>query len=163
MSSDVILHQATKIVFFDLQGTLVDHTSPLRLFDDSIKCIKYCKKKYLLALVTEGRNISDINDLLISLKINRFFCVILHTKNTRLNKADGSAFRHIIQKLNIKPSEALIVGDVPYTDIRGASVLGIPSVRIRRGKYKDLVEEYESDFATYEITSLQDLMPVFST
>ena len=57
---------------------------------------------------------------------------------------------------DVKPSEALMVGDNLMTDILGASYVGIPSVWINR----DNDEPHKEIKPTYEITNLEELFPI---
>lgn len=57
-----------------------------------------------------------------------------------LGKPSESFFNILLQDLNIKPSEVLIIGDDISTDIVGANNLGAMGALVKTGKYSDQVK-----------------------
>lgn len=146
------------LILLDLQGTLLDHSTPPLLFPDTIHCLQELKERFILALVTEGKKITDINALLSQYSLNHFFRVVLHTRNTALTKIDGSAFLYVLNEVGVTPDETIVIGDVPAVDIRGAKAVGILSVRIRRGKYSVMEATSTTEQADFEVTSLTEFV-----
>ena len=146
-------------IIFDLQGTLVEHTNPLVLFPDVIGCLQQLQKEFVLALVTEGKDLTDVKRLLKQLGLDGYFKQVLHLKGTFLEKQDGSGFRKAAELLGVNPTELIVVGDVPFTDIKGAKAIGAKAIRVRRGKYADLEASNEKEEPHLEIKSLRELYP----
>ncbi len=145
-----------KAIIFDLQGTLIGKTK--NVFPEVYFCLSKLSTYFPLALVSEGKEILNMDDLLVELKIKDYFRIVLHCKGTSLQKKDGSAFRHICNKLKIASPEMIVVGDNLDTDIAGAKKIGAISIRIRRGKYFSCEPTNSAQEPDYEIYSLIELL-----
>jgi len=150
--------QKVKVIAFDLQGTLVDHSDPPLLFLDSKYCLEQLEQHFLLVLVTEGKVLDNVDELLSSLGIKEFFKLVLHLKGTEHHKADGSAFLEVLKRMNILAEEMIVVGDVPQSDICGAHKIGARAIRIKRGKFQSLIPTSTEEEADNEISSLKELV-----
>jgi len=60
-----------------------------------------------------------------------------------------------LRKLQLKPPEAVHVGDKPFTDIKGAKALGIITVLIRRKPWKEYVKP---DFTLDNLIQLKSIL-----
>tara|TARA_Y100000310_G_C20321829_1_gene641090 strand:- start:17 stop:487 length:471 start_codon:yes stop_codon:yes gene_type:complete len=149
-----------KTIVFDLQGTLIDHSKPPKLFSDTIACLKQLKNKFRLALVSEGEALTDVEGLLQRLGIWLHFELVLHLKGTPFQKRDGSGFYKAAEMLETDPTNIIVVGDVPLTDIKGAKVVGATAIRIRRGKYVSMEASCKEEQEDFEIKSLKELLNI---
>ena len=66
------------------------------------------------------------------LEIKAFFEVIITYTESKVRKPDELPFKLAIEKLDIKPSETLFVGDSVERDIGGAKKLGMDTLLIRK-------------------------------
>ena len=165
MKYELISHQRgkkMKVIAFDFQGTLADHSNPPQLFSGVKQVLDILKDKCILIVISEGRDIDNLDKLLMNLKIKQYFKHIIHLKGTSLRKADGSAFLDLIRKLDIQPLDLIVVGDVPASDIRGAKLIGAMGIRIRSGKYTSLEALTDIEKADYEIYNMMDLLKILS-
>jgi putative hydrolase of the HAD superfamily len=113
--------------------------------------------EYHKYIVTDGNRLvqsSKIN----ALGIKKIFTGIYITRNYGLNKEKPSpyCFQKIKQKENVNPSEIIYIGDNIEKDFVGIKPLGFRTVRIKLGRYKDVIlpDEYEAEFV---LESLDDL------
>jgi putative hydrolase of the HAD superfamily len=149
-----------RAIAFDLQGTLVDHTRPPTLFPEVKKCLTRLKKTMILVVVTEGKELNGVEEMLQQFEIRGYFHMVLHLKGTSLRKSDGSAFQRIVELLSISPQDLMVVGDVPQSDIRGGKKVGAITVRIRRGKFEALEPSGKEEVSDFEIRNLKELETV---
>ena len=68
-----------------------------------------------------------------------------------------SAFREIQASTRIPPSEILVVGDRPMSEIRAAKSLGMHTVRLRRGEFAVQRPADESERADFEIRNISEV------
>lgn len=87
----------------------------------------------LLKLRGKGLRLGIITDApklkawirLVSMKLADFFDIVVAFEDTMHLKPSKLPFKTALAKLKIKPSECLMVGDMPQRDIKGAKALGI--------------------------------------
>ena len=151
-----------KILVFDLQGTLVDHGDPPCLFFQTVPCLLKLQQKYLMAVVTEGQVLENVENMLQDLGIRSFFQQILHLKGTPLQKKDGSAFRHLAELFGVLPSELIIVGDVPARDIAGGNRCKALTIRVRQGRHAAVEPTTTVEIPSVEIGHLGELPEVLA-
>ena len=106
------------------------------------------KQGYKLGIITDG-NVEIQKNKVEALKIKDFFdCMIFSDEyGVERQKPDPLPYRKAIEELKVNLKETVYVGDNPYKDFVTAKKLGIFTVRIMRGQYKNikLGKEYESD------------------
>ncbi|WP_080873126.1 HAD family hydrolase [Oceanobacillus timonensis] len=126
------------------------------LFADAIAVLAELKKNYRLALITNGSPSLQQLKLQISPELAPYFEEIFISGDIGTGKPDPEIFHYCLQKLEIHPEDAVMVGDNLHTDIIGANRTGIDSVWLNRF-------ETEKDPAIeprYEIKSLEELKDI---
>ncbi|MFD1065918.1 HAD family hydrolase [Oceanobacillus locisalsi] len=126
------------------------------LFEDAIAVLAELKKKYRLALITNGSPSLQHLKLQISPELTPYFEKIFISGNIGTGKPDPQIFYDCLEKLGIDPGDAVMVGDNLHTDILGANRTGIDSVWLNRF-------DAERDPAVeprYEIKSLEELKTI---
>lgn len=76
------------------------------------------------------------------------------------NKPDKRAFRFILEKLEVKPSEVLMVGDDLIADMSGGKNAGLKTVLFAPYRKKISPQEAGSDFAITSLKELFDIPPL---
>jgi|YelNatPaOPRAMG01_1025707.scaffolds.fasta_scaffold03392_13 putative hydrolase of the HAD superfamily len=111
-----------------------------------LKALKACGVK--LALVTNGTVAAQQNKVK-RLGAEAYFDVVVYAreKGPECEKPSAAPYREVLERLGINASEAVCVGDNPYTDFYGARQLGIRTVRVLQGEFKSvrLTPDYEAD------------------
>jgi putative hydrolase of the HAD superfamily len=101
-----------------------------------------------LALVTNG-NVRIQSNKIRLLGVKRFFDVAVFARETPSSKEKPNPDAYIValQKLGVRAEETVCIGDNPYTDFWGAKQIGIRTVRLLCGEFKDvhLNEAYEAE------------------
>jgi putative hydrolase of the HAD superfamily len=150
-----------KALIFDLGNTLVVEGHPLlllKLFPDVRHVLQTLKEKYKLALITNvPPRITEeyIHDVLRQVGIFKFFDVITVSSEVGLNKPDEEIFTLTLEKLQVAPDEAFMIGNTIATDIFGGNRIGMTTVLVQRQK------EYQLstwEHPNHTIHSLKELL-----
>jgi putative hydrolase of the HAD superfamily len=70
-----------------------------------------------------------VDKLLIDLDIRKYFSAFSYSDETGVAKPHPKSFTTILEQLNIKPEEAVHIGDIDRTDIAGAKAIGMSAIR----------------------------------
>jgi len=97
-----------------------------------ISVLTKLKKKYKLAIVSDAPSMKAWMRL-ISMKIDDFFDVVITKSEVKRQKNSPIPFKVALKKLNIKPEEAIMVGDRIERDIHTAKKLGLKTCFARYG------------------------------
>jgi len=133
------------------------HKPKLSLHPDASVVLSKLKKSHKLGLITDGDEQVQRRKVQ-ALGIKVFFDVLIFTNHYGVGKQKPNSFpyQRAIKMLKVKPVEAVYVGDDPYKDFIGAKKVGIRTIRVLRGKYKDvrLSQTFEAD---HEVNDLEEI------
>jgi len=137
-----------------------DHDPDIRLFPEVRTVIERLRADYRLALITDGHakvQRRKIRKLELDSMID---CIIIADDYGRSHwKPDPLPFATACSKLGVSPGEAVMVGDNPERDVRGAKGLKMKSVRLRRPLgYFFTLEAAPEDEPDHEISDLLGLL-----
>lgn len=131
------------------EGALVPyphvHLALLRLFRMGLK----------LAVVSDAPRL-PVWMRLVSLGVDRFFDVVVTLDDTGKRKPAREPFAKVLELLQVKPAEAIMVGDWAERDIVGAQELGMVTVFAR---YGDSFGTQKSG-ADYDVNDILELIPI---
>lgn len=122
----------------------------------------------LIQLLSRGLKLAVISDAprqeawlrLCYLQLHHIFDMVITYEDTGEYKPSPAPFRMVLDKMGIKPAEALMVGDWPERDIVGAAELGIRTVFARYGDTfgtKESGADFEIDDAYGLVNIVGDL------
>jgi putative hydrolase of the HAD superfamily len=101
------------------------------LYEETIHTLEKLRKEYKLLLLTNGA--PDLQEEKIKgVELAPYFDHIVISGQHGKGKPDPSIFHYALSLMELKPNEAIMVGDKLTTDILGANRTGIPSVWINR-------------------------------
>jgi putative hydrolase of the HAD superfamily len=124
------------------------HCTP---FPNLVSTLDELKKKGLrLGLVTNGYGVFQ-NDTIKALEIKEYFDAILISEMEGLRKPDPNLFERAAERLNVKTTECMFVGDHPKNDVEAAKNTGMLAV------WKTSPHWDEAEAADYTITDLAEL------
>jgi len=83
---------------------------------------------------------------------------IVTSEDCKAYKPHSEPFLRALDKLHVKPHEALHIGDSLRSDIVGAKTLGIPALWINRNGTSTMSEQYKPDFQAKDLTALLDIV-----
>ena len=90
------------------------------------------------------------------MKITDLFDVVVGYEDTNRHKPSKLPFRRALKLLNVKPSQALHVGDWKERDIVGAKKMGMHSCFARYGAEK----QNKKIWADYYIDKFEDILKI---
>lgn len=102
------------------------------LYDDSEEVIKKLKQKYKVAMIS---NVYDYTAKKIRVEFKDFlknFDVVAISPEIGIMKPDPEIFNYVLNRLEVKPEEAVMVGDRVDRDIVPARELGMNAILIDR-------------------------------
>jgi len=107
---------------------------------------------YKLYIASEG-NVIKQWDKLIRLGLHNLFHGVFVTKKNKTK----NFFLSLLKKLNLKPNEAVMVGDRSDKDITPAKKAGMQTVRILGGVYSKQKSKVDAD---YKIKTMNELIKI---
>jgi len=118
----------------------------------------------LISLLKRGIKLAVVSDApsreawlrLCYLNLHQIFDCVVTFEDTHERKPSPAPFRRALEMLNVRPEEALMVGDWPERDMVGASTVGMTTVFAR---YGDTFGTVHSG-AQYELNDLSELLAV---
>ena len=132
----------------------------INLFDGVLDILTQLKTKYRLAILTDG-HVHIQEQKIDTLGIKDFFETVLITDflGAQYRKPSPAGYKKLLEDMKIKPHDCIYVGNDPRKDFLACKELGIKTVRIRQGDYKDLTldENHEADV---EIDDIADLLNI---
>jgi 2-haloalkanoic acid dehalogenase type II len=132
---------------------LENRRAALRLFDDARSALRALRRRYPLALVTNGAADTQ-RDALRALGLELEFASIAISGEVGVAKPDPALFRIVIGELNLQPESVWHVGDSLTADVAGARSAGCVAVWLNRRGVSRTVGDPRPD---YEIASLLEL------
>ena len=126
------------------------------LFDDSVEVIEKIKKKYKLALVTNG--LKDVQKSRISkTPLKDYFQELIISDEIKISKPDPRIFDYALDKLDhMDKSKVLMIGDSLTSDMQGGINAGIDTCWYNPNH----LENKSGLNLTYEIHSLNELKEI---
>ncbi|HTK81246.1 MAG TPA: TIGR02253 family HAD-type hydrolase [Bacteroidota bacterium] len=118
----------------------------------------------LMELLKRGMRLGVVSDApareawlrLCYLNFHYIFHSVVTFEDTGVRKPGEAPFRKALQLLEVKPQEALMIGDWAERDMIGAANIGMKTVFARYGDTFGTVETH----ADYEISDIKDLIQI---
>jgi HAD superfamily hydrolase (TIGR01549 family) len=132
---------------------------PPLLVENAERVLKSLHNKYAIGLisdsgVTPGRHLRRVlNDH----KVLQYFRCTIFSDEVGYHKPHPTIFRKAIEKLQVKPSDIMHVGDLLESDVTGAKAIGMKTIWLNNGENKRQTKEISPD---YEIKSLSELLEI---
>jgi putative hydrolase of the HAD superfamily len=105
----------------------IERLKRLKPFDGAIEIIEQIKELYPIAIVTNGSPAVQRFKLRES-GLADYFDVVVASGDVGFGKPRAEPFNAALEQLNVRPEEAVMIGNSWGSDIRGASNLGMPSI-----------------------------------
>jgi putative hydrolase of the HAD superfamily len=120
-----------------LSGTYFKNIKP---FPEAIPVLKELRKKGLkIAIVTNQTAHVQLRKL-EKLGFTEYVDVLVTSEEAGRDKPHPAPFIFALHKMNLKPDEVMMVGDIIDSDIEGANAAGIDSVLIATREVRDFPE-----------------------
>ncbi len=122
-------------------------------------------------LLKEGYKLAVVSDAprfeawlrLCNLRLHHVFDVVLTRDDTGASKPSPVPFRMVLERLDVRPDQAVMVGDWPERDIVGGAGAGLHTVYARYGDTYESADRDRADGdsgAEFEIDDLLQLLDV---
>jgi HAD superfamily hydrolase (TIGR01549 family) len=143
-----------------------DFLETLELREGAKKLLKQAQELGKVALISNFTYAPVIYKSLRKLGINEFFSAVIVSEEVGWRKPSGRIFQDALNRLQVKASEAVYIGDSPNEDIKGAKLAGLKTVFVpsQFNTLKDLKEsKQEPDYLVNNLMSIsQNLNKIFS-
>jgi putative hydrolase of the HAD superfamily len=158
-----------KAVFFDLGDTLVAEESvggkslveatleKLPYLDEVLTELK--RRGYKLGIITNTVTSREehVRMALRKIDVEKYFDVIVTSVDAGFDKPDERIFLTALKALNVKPEEAVMVGNRISTDILGGNRIGMKTILYKwNERYLDIIQSPQEE-PTRIISSLKEL------
>ncbi|MDH5688278.1 MAG: HAD family hydrolase [Candidatus Bathyarchaeota archaeon] len=148
-----------KAIVFDLGNTLVRENSPtIEKMPHAVNVLAELRKKYKLAVISNVLPTTSgdkIREILLGAGLLDYFDEVVVSSEVGFSKPAEQIFKITLEKLNVKPEEAVMVGNIVSTDIFGGNGIGMKTVLLQETR------EYQRsswEKPTHTIQSLEELL-----
>ena len=161
-----------RAVFFDLGDTLIveEKVAGKHLWEVTLKKLPYLdevmtelkKKGYKLGVITNTVTSREehVRTALRKIEVEKYFDVIITSVDVEHEKPDERIFMTALRKLNVKPKDAVMVGNRVSADIVGGNRMGMKTILLKWNKrYPEKITSPEEQ-PTRTINSLKELLLV---
>lgn len=135
--------EGVKAIIFDYARTLWN-PEVNELYPHALELVERLGKKYKMCLIRRNSR-----NVIVKEEIMRFFEFDIG-EGTKEEKHFLQAF----EKLGVKPSECVVIGDRAQLEITLGQALGCKTIWIKAGKYSELLADVQP---TFTVSSLEDL------
>jgi len=144
-------------------GVFHSHRPKLKLYPGARMVLSKLKARYVLGLLTDGTPSMQRNKM-AALGLEKMFDEIVLTAETGagMPKPDRASYDYVLKLLGARPSEAVYVGDNPKVDFAPAKKMGMTTVRIMKGRFKDAKARGGCD-ADYKIKTLNGIFSILDS
>ena len=112
-------------------------SSAVEFPEGNLGVIQSLEERYRLAIVSNFDHAPTIYGILEKYEIKNYFEEILISVEVGWRKPNRRIFERAFNLLDIKPQEAICVGDNPQTDIVGSKSVGMDVIWINRNKNRE--------------------------
>lgn len=140
-----------------------DTVGNIKMFEDVLPLFKELRKKGMkLVLITGGIHRRQEKKIRL-LDLHEWMDLILIHDIEKATITKEDLFREALTKLSLKPNNVLNVGDRIQEEIQVGNRLGLPSVRVLHGHYRNMKPENDLEEPNFEIERLSELVQVIDS
>jgi len=148
IAAGIVAYHDTKLAYLKPEPDVVPTLIALR------------DRGYKLGIVSNGRSIKQWEKL-IRLRLHHLFHTVVISEDVGAEKPDTKIFHAALEQLDVKPEQAIYVGDRLETDVLGANKAGLISVRIIRREEENkqsLRDELQPKYAIRRFHELLEIL-----
>jgi putative hydrolase of the HAD superfamily len=127
----------------------------LRCFPGTRDVLDELNGKFKLVLLTQG-NPEQQQKKIDMLDIREYFDFAF----TPEDEGKREALKDALEVLELNPNEILVVGDRIDVEIAFGNDMGMKTVRLLKGKYRNMVPENDGERADFEIRDLNEVLDI---
>lgn len=134
-----------------------------RLEADAHDTLRQLKAKgYRLGLISNASNTPDLNRLIDRHDLRKYFDFIVISAEEKIRKPDSRIFQRALNRMEVKPENAIMVGDTLTADILGAQQVGMRAVwitrRAERPENLSVMNRISPDVTIQDLSSLVSIV-----
>lgn len=132
-----------------------------QIYPDVFDIFPQIMAHYKIGLLSNADNDDPLIQILFS---NGFkFDAVMTSEMVRCYKPDALIFKEILQRMDLNPKEALVIGDSPVSDIQGARNANIKVVWLNRSRTRLPDNSPVPDFEIHHLTELLPILDVLNS
>ena len=139
-----------EVIIFDWTGTLYERHRGL--FDFTKAILDELKTKYKLGILSKSKNIEKRKNKIENSEISNYFSLI-----RVVNKKDEETLKKFMNKMGVKSSQTIIVGDRASRDIGPGNALGCKTIWVQKGDRSYDKPNEETGEPNHRIDSIKEL------
>lgn len=127
-------------------------------YPDAEPTLRYLKGKgYSLGLVSDTDGTKGIKERRLAriALIKLFDAVVIAGEDTPRPKPDPAAYLLAAERLGVRPGDCVMVGDKPFTDIRGGKAAGMRTILVKR---RDWGVEERPDVTVTSLSEIRGIL-----
>lgn len=105
-------------------------------FNGAVAMVDLFKKLGLKVAIATAASKDELDAILGRIPIKPFIDLAITSSEIECSKPDPDVVQKCLEKLDLSPSEAVMIGDTPY-DLVCAAKAGVKSIAFRTGKWPD--------------------------
>lgn len=127
-----------KIILLLIEYVRYEATKKVRLINGTLELMDYLKSKDIkIGILTNGSFIDQANKL-VKLRLDGFIDYLVTSDMCACDKPDPKIFKYLLNKLNVLPNQALMIGNDIVADIKGANDLGIRTIYLKNSSSENI-------------------------
>jgi len=144
-----------KIIVEAADAFFSEYFKALKLDENTIPVLKKLKEKYILGIVSLLMYSPPLQKFLDKHNMLDFFDVIITSADVGYRKPHPKIFLAALEKIGVKPFEAVFIGDDPIRDILGAKNVGMKTILI---KHKEKDYKIKPDKTIVSLSQLPEII-----
>jgi putative hydrolase of the HAD superfamily len=148
-----------KAVIFDLDDTLISQEDGKAL-PFALEILTHLKPRYKIALISNIRtqSLENVRERLREVALDGFFDEIILAGEVDIHKPDPRIFEIVLDRLEVNPEEAVMVGDIISTDVFGGNRVGMRTVLLQQS---EVYQRSSWEHPDHTVHSLKELLDLF--
>lgn len=131
----------------------------IKLFPGVTSLLKKLRKEHKLALITFGV-LEKQQEKIKILKVAPYFDFVAVDQWSGIKATKADSFLDVMEKLKLKAEEIAVVGDNPKNEIEVGNKLGMTTIRVLQGKFKDYAPKSDFERADFDIKKITEVAGV---
>jgi len=132
----------------------------LKPYDDTTPTLKRLKDSgYKIGVISDGLSLKQWQKL-IRLGLEDMFNTVVVSEDVGVEKPHPEIFEKTCKELEVSPEDCMYIGDRLDTDVLGANKMGMISVRLLRGKYKEMKPQGLQERPDFEIKRMEEILEI---
>jgi HAD superfamily hydrolase (TIGR01509 family) len=107
-----------------------------KLYSDTRRCLDQLRSSHReLGVVSNSTSEAVVRRILDRVGIVEYFARVVSSGTEGVAKPDPEIFLRAVKRMNVRPDEALFVGNLAFTDAKGAAAAGLHSLWLNRAGF----------------------------